>query len=140
MAPEAVATASVLAIVVGLVLAIFCQRPGWGFVLVMAALTVPVFSAVADDVLDASRAIALEWWTGLPLLHQVLAAAGGVTFAVFALILIVLGMLRILAWPFIGRRAADGLVAGLGVEAFRLLFIGLFRSVFGLAIRLVRRR
>ena len=33
-----------------------------------------------------------------------------------------------------------GLVAGLGVEAFRLLFIGLFRSVFGLAIRLVRRR
>lgn len=122
------------AMIAGVGMTTIGRRPGWGFLVVIVGMALPVSNVIAADVIETTHAIAADWWANLPLLQQMLVFVSCAFVAALILVLLALGLLRLIAWPFIGRRAADGLVAGLGVEALRGLFVGLFRGVFGLVI------
>lgn len=139
LTPDASLSLAAVAMIAGIGMATIGRRPGWGFLIVIVGMSIPVSNVIAADVIETTYAIAADWWANLPLLQQMFVFACCAFMAALVLVLLALGLLRLIAWPFIGRRAADGLVAGLGVEALRGLFVGLFKGVFGFVIRLVRR-
>ena len=129
-----------VAVVAGLGMMTVSRRAGWRVLLVTLGIAVPLSNAIGADALGAVEALAADWWTNLPLLQQILAVFFGVLIAVVTSIFLVLGLLRLLARPFIGQRAAEALVAGLGVVVLLALFVGLFRLASRPVARLIRRR
>lgn len=140
MTPDTTLSLAVAAIVAGLGMVTVGRRAGWGALLISLGLAVPLFDAIGGDALGGVNALVDDWWTNLPLLQQMLVVVFSMLISLVTLVLLALGLLRLLARPFIGQRAADALVAGLGVAVLLALFVGLFRLAFRPVARLIRRR
>lgn len=105
------------------------RRLGW--LLAIGGFVMPGLVVMKVTLGPAALQLYEQWWSEQTKATQTLISAAGWGAIMLITILSVLGVFRLFASLFIGRSAADSLVANLASDSIRGIFRGLFRWIFG---------
>ena len=100
------------------------RRLGW--TLAILGLIAPAALVMYIELGPIAVSLFGQWWTEQPVATQTMFKLGTWVASALAATLALFGIFRLIASLFIGRNAADALVANLAADVIR----GLFRSLF----------